>query len=230
VRAASLFHLQLKSRIMEKINEQILKLRHDFTMGVLDEKDVDTSPFVQFGKWFEQALSSQVNEPNAMMLATVGKDQKPSARVLLLRNFSEKGFVFYTNYHSHKGVQTTENPCAAMTFFWPELQRQVRIEGSLVKQSPEDSDLYFAARPRESKIGAWVSPQSQVIADRKALDEKFAEMEKKFGEEVPRPAHWGGYVLQPESIEFWQGRAGRLHDRIRYRKTEEGWKAERLAP
>jgi pyridoxamine 5'-phosphate oxidase len=215
---------------MEKINEHILKLRSDYTLGSLDEKDVDSDPLLQFGKWFEQAINSKISDPNIMMLATVGKDHKPSARILLLRHFSENGFVFYTNYHSHKGEQTNENASAAMTFYWHELQRQVRIEGSLVKQSAAESDAYFASRPRESKVGAWVSPQSQVVPSRKVLDEKFVEMEKKFGEEVPRPPHWGGYVLHPESIEFWQGRAGRLHDRIRYRKTNEDWIIERLAP
>jgi pyridoxamine 5'-phosphate oxidase len=215
---------------MEDLKDYINKLRYDFSKGVLDEKEVDPSPFVQFEKWFMQAVEAKVIEPNAMMLATCGSDGKPSARVLLLRNFNEGGFVFYTNYHSRKGVQSQENGFAAMSFFWPELERQVRIEGSLVKQSPEESDAYFASRPRQSKIGAWVSPQSHVISSRKQLDDKFEQMEKEFDEEVPRPPHWGGFVLQPESIEFWQGRSGRLHDRILYTKEEKGWKIERLAP
>jgi pyridoxamine 5'-phosphate oxidase len=215
---------------MEDLKDYINKLRYDFSKGSLDEKEVDASPFIQFERWFKQAVEAKVIEPNAMMLATCGSDGKPSARVLLLRNFNENGFVFYTNYHSRKGVQSQENGFAAMSFFWPELERQVRIEGGLVKQSPEESDAYFASRPRQSKIGAWVSPQSHVIANRKQLDDKFEQMEKEFGEEVPRPPHWGGFVLQPVSIEFWQGRSGRLHDRILYTKEEKGWRIERLAP
>jgi pyridoxamine 5'-phosphate oxidase len=215
---------------MDNLREYINKLRFDFSKGSLDEKDVDKLPFSQFEKWFKQAVEAKVNEPNAMILATVGADLKPSARVLLLRNFDEKGFVFYTNYHSRKGVQSQENANAAMTFFWPELERQVRIEGVLIRQSAEESDAYFASRPRSSKVGAWVSPQSHVIQSREDLDLKYKETDQQFGEDVPRPPHWGGFVLQPDSIEFWQGRPSRLHDRIRYVSENGAWKIERLAP
>jgi len=215
---------------MEDLKNYINKLRVDFKKGSLDEKDVDANPINQFHVWFDQAVDSKVNEPNAFMLATVGADSKPAARVLLLRNFNEDGFVFYTNYHSRKGIQSEENPNAAMSFFWPELERQVRIEGFLIKQSPEESDEYFNTRPRSSKVGAWVSPQSHVIKDRKELDERFEKLDKQFGEEVPRPPYWGGYVLKPLTIEFWQGRESRLHDRILFSLHENKWKIERLAP
>jgi pyridoxamine 5'-phosphate oxidase len=215
---------------MEDLKSYIRKLREDYTKHSLDEADVDKSPILQFEKWFRQAVDAKLPEPHIMTLATVGIDGKPSARILLMRNFEEQGFVFYTNYNSKKGQQSKQNAHAAMCFFWPELERQVRIEGVLVKQSAEESDLYFASRPRGSKIGAWVSPQSHVISSRKELDEKYTEIDKQFGEEVPRPPHWGGYILEPESIEFWQGRPSRLHDRILYTRLEGNWKIQRLAP
>jgi pyridoxamine 5'-phosphate oxidase len=215
---------------MEDLKSYINKLRSDFSKGTLDEKEASKSPFVQFETWFKQAVDAQVNEPNAMMLATVGSDGKPSARIVLLRHFDEKGFIFYTNYTSRKGQQSEQNACAAISFFWPELERQVRIEGMLERQSESESDSYFASRPRSSKVGAWVSPQSKVIANRKELDDKYAELDKKFGEDVPRPSYWGGYVLKPDSIEFWQGRPSRLHDRLRYSMNERAWRMERLAP
>ncbi len=223
-------NLRKEATTMEDLKNYINKLRFDFTKGSLDEKDVDANPINQFHTWFDQAVDSKVNEPNAVMLATVGADSKPSARIMLLRNFNDDGFVFYTNYHSRKGNQSQENSNAAMTFFWPELQRQVRIEGFLVKQSAEESDEYFNSRPRSSKVGAWVSPQSHVINGRKELDERFEKMDKEFGEEVPRPPHWGGFVLKPLTIEFWQGRESRLHDRILFSLHEDKWKIERLAP
>jgi pyridoxamine 5'-phosphate oxidase len=215
---------------MQDLKDYLNQLRFDFSKGSLDEQEVAPDPIVQFGIWFKQAVDAKVNEPNAMMLATVGNSGKPSARIVLLRNFDENGFVFYTNYHSHKGVQSQENANAALSFFWPELERQVRIEGVLVKQSSEESDTYFASRPRSSKIGAWVSPQSHVVASRKELDDKYIKMEKEFGEEVPRPPHWGGYFLRPTTIEFWQGRQSRLHDRILYTMEKDSWKIERIAP
>jgi pyridoxamine 5'-phosphate oxidase len=188
------------------------------------------TPFLQFEKWFKQAVEAQVNEPNAFVLASAGKDGRPSARVVLLRNFDTKGFVFYSNYTSRKGVQLNESPYGAITFFWPELERQVRLEGSLEKQEAAESDAYFSSRPRASQLGAWVSAQSTVIAGRKQLDEKYLELEKKFPAEVPRPPYWGGYLLKPDRIEFWQGRASRLHDRLQYRLEKGKWVLERLAP
>lgn len=216
---------------MEDLREYINKLRYDFTLKKLDELYVDQDPVVQFGGWFREAIEAQVPDANAFVLSTATAQGIPSARVVLLRNFSEKGFVFYTNYHSRKGKEINENPAASMTFFWPQLQRQVRIEGVLEKQEPEESDEYFASRPLGSKIGAWISPQSQVIDSRTELDLKFDEMAAKYPDgQVPRPPFWGGYLLKPNMVEFWQGRPSRLHDRIVYKLGEGEWKRMRLAP
>lgn len=216
---------------MEDLRNYINTLRHDFSIQSLDEKDVHKNPITQFSKWFTEAVDSKVNEPNAMTVCTATKDGKPSGRIILLRNFDDNGFVFYTNYNSRKGTEIMENPNAALLFFWPELERQIRIEGILSKQSEEGSDLYFNSRPRTSKIGAWTSAQSKVIANRKILDEEYEKLSLKYpGENVPRPEHWGGYLLTPSSVEFWQGRPSRLHDRILYTKVNEEWKIERLAP
>lgn len=216
---------------MEDLRLYINTLRHDFSKQTLDESQVDKSPFLQFEKWFKEAVDAHVNEPNAMTVATASKSGKTTARILLLRNFNENGFVFYTNYTSRKGEEIDENPNCALLFFWPELERQVRIEGKLIKQSSAESDLYFNTRPRTSKLGAWTSPQSKVVKNRKELDELYEQMSQRFpSEDVPRPAHWGGYVLQPDSIEFWQGRPSRMHDRILYTLVNGNWKIERLAP
>src|SRR3989344_3938199 len=216
---------------MEDLRAYINNLRHDFAMQTLDEKGVDVNPVLQFTKWFKEAVESKVNEPNAMTLATASADGKPSARIVLLRNFDENGFVFYTNYTSRKGGEILKNPYGSILFFWPELERQVRIEGKLTKQSAEESYKYFSTRPRSSKIGAWTSEQSRVIASRKALDDEYEKMSLKYPQEnVPRPVYWGGYVLEPNSIEFWRGRPNRLHDRLLYTKENSGWKIERLAP
>lgn len=216
---------------MEDLRAYINNLRHDFAKQTLDKKDVDANPIVQFTKWFKEAVESKVNEPNAMTLATASMDGKPSARIVLLRNFNQNGFVFYTNYTSRKGGEILKNPYASILFFWPELERQVRIEGKLTKQSAEESDNYFNTRPRTSKIGAWTSEQSRVVASRKALDDEYEKMSLKYPEEnVPRPIYWGGYILEPISIEFWQGRPNRLHDRLLYSKENSGWEIERLAP
>lgn len=216
---------------MEDLRAYINNLRHDFVKQTLDKKDVNANPIIQFTKWFKEAVESKVNEPNAMTLATASVEGKPSARIVLLRNFDENGFIFYTNYTSRKGGEILKNPYASILFFWPELERQVRIEGKLSKQSAEESDNYFNTRPRTSKIGAWTSEQSRVVASRKALDDEYEKNSLKYpGENVPRPIYWGGYVLEPNSIEFWQGRPNRLHDRLLYTKVNSGWKIDRLAP
>jgi pyridoxamine 5'-phosphate oxidase len=216
---------------MEDLRSYINSLRHDFTKQTLDQKQVTADPFLQFEKWFKEAVDAKVNEPNAMGISTVSAAGKPSSRIVLLRNFNKEGFVFYTNYNSRKGIEISQNPHAALLFFWPELERQVRIEGILRKQTEEESDLYFNSRPRESKLGAWTSEQSKPIHDRAVLDKAYEENAGKFpGENIPRPPHWGGYVLLPVSIEFWQGRASRLHDRIEYALENNTWKIRRLAP
>jgi pyridoxamine 5'-phosphate oxidase len=215
---------------MDDLRTYINKLRHDFVKHSLGKKDVNPDAILQFEKWFKEAVEAKVNEPNAMTLATSGSGGRPSARIVLLRNFNEEGFVFYTNYNSRKGTEIVKNPHAALVFFWPELERQVRIEGVLSKQSMEESDLYFKNRPRESKLGAWTSSQSKVIRNREALDEEYKKVSEKYPGEVPRPPYWGGYLLRPVSIEFWQGRPSRLHDRLLYTKEKNAWKIERLAP
>lgn len=216
---------------MEDLRLYINTLRHDFSKQTLDEKDVNQNPLLQFEKWFKEAVESKVNEPNAMTVCTATKEGKPSARILLLRNFNEDGFVFYTNYNSRKGEEIEKNPQAALLFFWPELERQVRIEGILSKQTASESDLYFNTRPRGSKLGAWSSEQSKPVSNRKTLDENYELFSKKFpSENVPRPEFWGGYILKPHSIEFWQGRPSRMHDRIHYSLIGNSWKIERLSP
>lgn len=217
---------------MEDLRDYINKLRHDFSMQVLDESLMEKNPIKQFEKWFKEAVDAQVPEPNAMTVSTVSAEGFPSGRVALLRNFNEAGFVFYTNYASRKGRELELNPQVSLNFFWPQLERQVKIQGIAEKQSPEESDLYFNSRPRSSKIGAWTSPQSEVVESRKTLDDLYKEVEKKFeGKEIPRPEFWGGYIVKPTNIEFWQGRPSRLHDRIRYTFLPGGtYKMERLAP
>lgn len=218
--------------IMENLREYINKLRHDFSMLTLDETMVHSNPVLQFETWFKAAVDAQVNEPNAMSVATVNTAGRPSSRIVLLRNFDENGFVFYTNYNSRKGHDIAANPQAALLFFWPELERQVRIEGRLVMQTAAESDSYFASRPRSSRLGAWTSPQSSKISSRLVLDTELAAISARFeNTEVPRPEWWGGYVLQPDYFEFWQGRESRLHDRICFEKDTAGqWGTSRLAP
>lgn len=216
---------------MELTKENIQNLRQDYRAAALAEGDVDKSPIVQFGKWFKDALDAQLYEPNVMTLATADLSGKPSARILLLKGFDENGFVFFTNYASKKGQQLAENPQASMVFFWPELERQVRIDGTIVKVSAEESTAYFHSRPKGSQIGATASPQSSVIADRDSLEERVKEVTATYtDQEVPRPEHWGGYLLEPDLIEFWQGRPSRLHDRINYQLVEGVWTINRLAP
>jgi len=216
---------------MEDLKLYINNLRHDFSKKTLDKVDVNKNPIFQFETWFKEAVESNVNEPNAMTVCTSTKEGKPSARIVLLRNFDENGFVFYTNYTSRKGVEVLENPNCALLFFWPELERQVRIEGVLQLQSETESDSYFNNRPRGSKLGAWVSEQSKIIQSRKVLDEKYSELSAKYPDDnIPRPSYWGGYILKPSSIEFWQGRPSRLHDRILFSLVNNAWEIERLAP
>lgn len=203
-----------------------------YALGELTESEADPNPLVQFERWLKDATQSEYIEPNAMTLATCDSWGFPSARVVLLRAFDEHGFVFYTNYESRKGRELSENPHASLVFWWNLLERQIRIEGRVEKVSEEESNAYFAGRPRGSQIGAWVSEQSQVIEGRETLEQLKAAYEQQFEDsEVPRPPHWGGFRVVPESIEFWQGRRNRLHDRLRYRKTESGiWIIERLSP
>ncbi len=210
----------------------IAGIRKDYRMAALDEKDMDADPFRQFEKWFNAVLHSEVEEPNAMVLATADKAGKPSARVVLLKGFDETGFYFYTNYESKKGRQLAEDPYAALVFFWKELERQVRIEGKVVKAALDQSDAYFSSRPEGSRIGAWASPQSRVIPGREILDENVEKMKQQFSTgPITRPPYWGGYILRPSLVEFWQGRSNRLHDRLQYTLLHNGqWKIERLAP
>ncbi len=212
--------------------QNIAGIRKDYKQQTLLEKDVAVNPFEQFAKWWNEALQSQIEEVNAMTLATATKAGQPSARIVLLKGYDENGFVFFTNYHSHKGKQMEENPRAALVFFWKELERQIRIEGSIEKVDSPTSDEYFNSRPGGSKLGAWASPQSSVIESREVIEKNISELTTQFGENaIPRPPHWGGYIVKPVLIEFWQGRPSRLHDRIKYSLQEEGnWKIERLAP
>jgi pyridoxamine 5'-phosphate oxidase len=210
----------------------IADIRKDYKMHSLNETDVAADPMDQFTVWWNDATKSEIEEVNAMTLATATKNGMPSARIVLLKGYDPTGFIFFTNYQSHKGQELEENPHACLVFFWKELERQVRIEGTVEKISEKESDLYFQSRPRGSRIGAWASPQSTVIPGREFIEKNSSEMETKYADEaVPRPPHWGGYLVRPRLIEFWQGRSNRLHDRIRYRKSDSGnWTIERLAP
>ncbi len=211
---------------------EIANLRRDYSTQTLLEKDVAANPADQFEKWWQQALTSEIVEPNAMTLATASCDGMPSARIVLLKGFNKKGFAFYTNYKSYKAIQLAENPKACLVFFWKELERQVRIVGLVSKLADVENDEYFMSRPLGSRLGAITSPQSQVIESREWLDDKYHALAKETeNTEVARPQHWGGYLVQPVVIEFWQGRTSRLHDRIQYTLEETGeWKIERLAP
>jgi pyridoxamine 5'-phosphate oxidase len=214
------------------MNKSIADIRRDYSHKSLSEKDADANAIKQFEKWWNEAVNSKIDEVNAMTLATASIDGLPSARIVLLKEFSDKGFVFFTNYESYKAQQLAENPKACLVFFWKELERQVRITGLIQKISGTESDTYFNSRPESSRIGAWASPQSRVIESRHWLDEKFNELVNKMeGTEIKRPPHWGGYIVKPVVIEFWQGRPSRLHDRIQYTLEDSGeWKIERLAP
>lgn len=213
-------------------NETIQNLRQEYRSATLSEKEVAPDPISQFSKWFSEALASSLTEPNAMTLATATADGKPSARIMLLKGFEDKGFVFYTNYLSRKGQEITKNPVAALVFFWQELERQVRIEGILEKIDEKESEKYFHSRPRGSQIGAHASPQSREISGRDVLQKNLQQLEEKYkeGVEIPKPPHWGGYIVKPTFVEFWQGGQGRLHDRIAYRLENNHWNIIRLAP
>ena len=215
------------------MSQTIADIRRDYKMKSLDETDMAADPFSQFTHWWEEAIKSDIDEVNAMTLATATPAGIPSARIVLLKGYSENGFIFFTNYLSHKGKELQDNPHAALVFFWKELERQIRIEGMVEKISGEESDSYFQTRPLKSRIGAWASPQSENIKDRNVIENKFADMEKQFGTvaDIPRPPHWGGYIVKPKLLEFWQGRRSRLHDRIQYTIDSAGkWQMERLAP
>lgn len=213
------------------LRNELPDMRRDYRQGTLDESSLIADPMKQFELWFEEANNSEVMEANAMVLATVA-DKRPSQRVVLLKGIDAEGFHFYTNYQSKKAREMSENPFASLCFFWDRMERQVRIEGTVKKVSPETSDIYFQSRGRGSRIGAWASPQSEVITNREVLEEAVKRIEEKFAgeEKFPKPNHWGGYCLIPDYFEFWQGRSSRLHDRIFYQKKGSEWEIGRLAP
>ncbi len=215
---------------MTTLSASLADLRKDYKLASLGKRDLAADPFTQFGKWMDDAIKAELPEPTAMNLATVGSNGRPSARIVLLKGFDENGFVFFTNYESRKGHELAEAQWAALTFHWVELERQVRIEGHVVKVDDAISDEYFNSRPLLSRIGAHASPQSEKIDSREALEARFAEAQARLGDSPPRPAHWGGYVIVPEMVEFWQGRRSRLHDRLVFQRQFGGWHTERLAP
>ena len=214
------------------MNKNIADIRKDYQLQSLLETDIAADPFIQFNRWWDDAVKSELDEINAMTLATASLSGTPAARIVLLKSVTEDGFVFFTNYNSHKGKELHENPQACLVFFWKELERQVRITGRVQKVSAAESDEYFNSRPAGSRVGAWASPQSSVIPSRKVIEKNIVKVEEQFaGTEITRPLHWGGYIVIPAVIEFWQGRTNRLHDRLQYSKMQDGsWKIERLAP
>ena len=206
-------------------------LRREYTRAGLDKADLDLDPIVQFHEWFQKVIDADLHEPNAMILATATAEGKPSARTVLLKGYDERGFVFHTNYAGRKAKEIEANPTCALLFYWGELERQVRIEGRASSLSGEESDAYFAGRPRGSRLGAWASEQSRPVEDRSVLEERVRALEAEYdGREIPRPPFWGGYRVEPQEIEFWQGRENRLHDRLVYRREDGAWRIERLQP
>ncbi len=217
---------------MKDLKSFIHQLRRDFASHKLEDHSITSDPLSLFEQWMSEAVKAEVAEPNAMVLSTVSADGIPSSRIVLMRDYSSDGFVFFTNYNSRKGQNIQANDHACLLFFWPDLERQIRITGKIKKTSEKVSDEYFMSRPRESRIGAWTSAQSSRISSRDELEQRYAELEKSFQEkDITRPPHWGGYVLAPVEIEFWQGRPSRLHDRILFEKeSNDEWKVSRLAP
>lgn len=213
------------------MNRDVTELRKDYELDSLNIEQVANNPIDQFDTWFQDAVNANIAEPNAMTLAT-SENNRPSARIVLLKGFDRKGFIFYTNYESRKGKQLLNNSFAALTFFWAELERQVRVEGKTEQIPSDQSDEYFLSRPRGSRLGAWASPQSQLIASREILSKRMEELQKQYpeGSIIPRPTHWGGFCVTPYRIEFWQGRKSRLHDRVLYELTNDQWAISRLAP
>lgn len=213
------------------MDPKLAAMREDYRLNGLSEADVDPDPIDQFQRWFDDAVAGNVYEPNGMTLATVDENGQPTARIVLLKMIDKRGLAFFTNRESRKGLQLAANPRAALTFWWGPLERQVRFEGSISEVSAGEADAYYQSRPAGSRIGAWASPQSQVIASREELEAKEQACQKRFGDQdIPRPLFWGGYRLSPERVEFWQGRSNRLHDRLCYRLVDGNWLIERLAP
>lgn len=208
------------------------ELRREYTAGGLAEKDLLREPVAMFRRWLHDATAAGLHEPNAMVVSTVATDGRPSSRLVLLKGLDERGFVFFTNYGSRKAEELDANEACSLLFPWHALERQVRVDGTATRLSEEENAAYFATRPRASQLGAWASPQSQVVPSRAELDGRYEEVAARFGEDgdVPLPPHWGGYRVAPEAVELWQGRRGRMHDRLRYRRTPDGWAIERLAP
>ncbi|WP_372645094.1 pyridoxamine 5'-phosphate oxidase [Ancylomarina sp.] len=212
------------------MQDDIQKKRHEYTLKQLKDEDVDVNPFIQFDTWFKIALEANLPDANAMTLATVNSEGKPTARILLLKDYSDDGYCFFTNYQSRKGEDLKQNPYAAMVFFWPQLEKQIRIEGRVERLEPEYSDKYFMERPVGSRRAAAVSPQSSILKNRTDLEQAVEDFEKEYGENFERPDFWGGYKLIPEKFEFWQGRENRLNDRIEYVLKDHNWISHRLAP